>query len=168
MLDPRRLRTELDALKQGLARRGVDTSVLDTAADLDERQRAAAGKRDDLRGQVNTISKEVGQLFKAGDKAAAEAKKEKSRALGDQEKAAEDEARQLGEELRETLLRIPNIPSEDAPDGDGPEQNPLVKIENYYPDQYDPHQQVPHWEVGAELAILDLERGAKLSGSMFP
>src|SRR3954452_595884 len=157
MLDPRRLRTELDALKEGLARRGVDTSSLDRAAELDERQRAAAGKRDELRGRVNTISKEVGQLFKQGDKAAAEAKKEESRALGEQEKAAEQEAKQLGDELRDVLLRIPNIPSEDAPGGGGPEDNVVVRVENYDEASYGDHQRVPHWDVGAELGILDLK-----------
>ena len=168
MLDPRRLRTELDALKQGLARRGVDTSVLDRAADLDEQQRAAAGRRDDLRGQVNAISKEVGQLFKQGDKAAAEAKKEESRALGEQEKAAEEEAKQLGDELRDTLLRIPNIPADDAPDGAGPEDNVILRTDGYDERSYGEHQRVAHWDIGAELGILDLPRGAKLSGSMFP
>jgi len=73
MLDPRRLRTELDVLKKGLARRGIDTSVLDRAAELDERQRQAIGERDELRARVNALSKEVGQAYKQGDKATAEA-----------------------------------------------------------------------------------------------
>ena len=81
MLDPRRLRTELDALKAGIARRGVDPSVLDEAAELDRRQRDAAGKRDELRNRINVLSKEVGEAYRSGDKASAEAKKEESRAL---------------------------------------------------------------------------------------
>src|SRR2546421_1323860 len=144
MLDPRRLRTELDELKRGLARRGVDTSVLDKAAELDDRQRAAAGRRDELRARVNTVSKEVGQAFKAGDKATAEAKKEESRALGEEEAAVEAEAKQAGDELRDTLLRVPNLPADDAPDGTTAEDNPVLRVENYDPSKYADHQRVPH------------------------
>ncbi|MBV8385308.1 MAG: serine--tRNA ligase, partial [Acidimicrobiia bacterium] len=117
MLDPRRLRTELDVLKQGLARRGADTSVLDTAAELDERHRQAVANRDDVRSRVNALSKEVGEAFKAGDKATGERKREESKALGEQEHQAEAEARELQEQLRDLLLRVPNIPADDCPDG---------------------------------------------------
>src|SRR5439155_10234858 len=168
MLDPRRLRTELDVLKKGLARRGVDTSVLDKAAELDERARHATATRDDLRSRVNALSKEVGQAFKEGDKATGERKREESKALGEEEQRAEADARQLHDELHELLLRIPNIPADNCPDGAGPEDNVVVRTEGYDPDAYGEHQRVPHWDVGTELGILDLPGGAKLSGSMFP
>jgi seryl-tRNA synthetase len=168
MLDPRRLRTELDVLKEGLGRRGVDMSVLDKAADLDDRQRHAVAKRDEIRGRVNALSKEVGEAFKAGDKVTGEAKREESKALGEEEKQAEAEAKALGDELRDLLLRVPNLPADDAPDGAGPEDNVVVRTVGYSADSYGEHQRVPHWDIGAELRILDLPRGAKLSGSMFP
>ena len=168
MLDPRRLRTELDVLKKGLARRGVDTSVLDTAAELDERHRQAIATRDDIRSRVNVLSKEVGAAFKQGDKATGERKREDSKALGEEEKQAEAEARDLEQQLRELLLRVPNLPADDAPDGAGPEDNVILRTEGYDPGSYQDHQRVPHWDIGAELGILDLPRGAKLSGSMFP
>ena len=66
------------------------------------------------------------------------------------------------------LLRLPNLPSEDAPDGASEDDNVVVRTVGYEPGRYAPYQRVPHWEVGAELGILDLERGAKISGSMFP
>jgi len=168
MLDPRRLRTELDALKAGIARRGVDPSVLDEAAELDRRQRDAAGKRDELRNRINVLSKEVGEAYRSGDKASAEAKKEESRALGEEEAKVEAAAKTAQEELRALLLRVPNIPADECPDGAGPEDNVVLRVENHHPDSYEQHQRVPHWDVGAELGILDLERAAKLSGSMFP
>ena len=168
MLDPRRLRTELDVLKKGLARRGVDTSVLDTAAELDERHRQAIATRDDIRSRVNILSKEVGAAFKQGDKATGERKREDSKALGEEEKQTEAEARDLEQQLRELLLRVPNLPADDAPDGAGPEDNVILRTEGYDPGSYQDHQRVPHWDIGADLGILDLPRGAKLSGSMFP
>jgi seryl-tRNA synthetase len=168
VLDPRRLRTELDVLKAGLARRGVDVSVLDRAAELDEQERHAVAERDEIRGRINALSKEVGEAFKQGDKATGEAKREQSKALGEEEKKAEEVARRLHDELRDVMLRIPNIPADDAPEGTTPEDNVVLRIENYDPDSYGEHQRVPHWDIGAELGILDLERGAKLSGSGFP
>ncbi|MBV8980717.1 MAG: serine--tRNA ligase, partial [Acidimicrobiia bacterium] len=168
MLDPRRLRTELDVLKRGLARRGVDSSVLDRAAELDEQERHAIATRDELRARVNALSKEVGEAFKSGDKAKGEAKREESKALGVEEKEAEETAKRLYDELREVMLRIPNLPADDAPDGVGADDNVLVRTEGFDPDSYADHQRVPHWDIGTELGILDLERGAKLSGSGFP
>src|SRR5438477_2100354 len=146
MLDPRRLRTELEVLKEGLARRGVDTSVLDRAADLDDRQRHAIATRDDLRARVNALSKEVGDAFKAGDKATGERKREESKALGQEEARLEAEARTLGDELREVLLRVPNIPSDDAPDGTTAEDNVVLRVENYDEAAYGEHQRVAHWD----------------------
>ena len=70
--------------------------------------------------------------------------------------------------MRELLLWLPNLPSDEAPDGEGDDDNLVVRR---WPDtarHYGDHQRVPHWDVGAALGILDLERGAKLSGSMFP
>ncbi|MEZ5145363.1 MAG: serine--tRNA ligase [Acidimicrobiales bacterium] len=62
---------------------------------------------------------------------------------------------------------MPNLPSPDAPDGAGPEDNPVLRVVGFEPDGYAAHQRVPHWEVGTELGILDLERAVKISGSMF-
>ncbi len=70
--------------------------------------------------------------------------------------------------MRQALLYLPNLPAADAPDGSGPEDNVVVRS---WPDPdpaYTDAQRVPHWEIGAELGLLDMERGAKLSGSMFP
>src|SRR5207237_8778093 len=158
VLDPRRLRTELDVLKKGLARRGVDTSVLDTAAELDERDRQAIATRDDIRSRVNVLSKEVGAAFKQGDKATGERKREDSKALGEEEKQAEAEARDLEQQLRELLLRVPNIPADDAPDGLGPEDNVILRTEGYDAGSYQEHRRVPDCDMGAERGSLALSR----------
>ena len=91
-----------------------------------------------------------------------------SRELGELDERADGEADAAGEAVRAILLELPNLPSPEAPDGAGPEDNVVVRR---WPDEsraYADHQRVPHWEIGAALGILDMERGAKLSGSMFP
>ena len=168
MLDVRRVRTDPEGLKTALARKGVDPSDVDRLAELDAKARDLNGRRDDLRNRIKTASKEVGRLRGSGDTEAAEAKAAESRALGDEESALTAEADTVAETLRDLLLRTPNTPSPDAPDGAGEEENVVVRVEGYDADSYGEHQRVPHWEIGTQLGLLDLERAAKISGSMFP
>lgn len=90
-----------------------------------------------------------------------------SRALGDQEKELDAELAAVSDEIRDLLLRTPNIPSDDCPDGGGEADNVVLRVEGYDPGAYPPHQRVPHWDIGDELGILDGERASKIAGSMF-
>jgi len=168
MLDPRRLRSDLATVKAGLGRRGLDLAEIDRAVGLESDERSLKSRVEGLRAQVKVLSKEVGQARRAGDSVAAEAKADESRRLGEEERRLDAEAGRLGSELRDILLRTPNLPAEDCPDGRSEADNVVVRIEGYDPDGYQDHQRVPHWDIGSQLGILDLERGAKLSGSMFP
>jgi len=168
MLDPKRLRTDLEAVKAGLARRGLDLSEIERAAALEVEERTLKGKVEGMRAQIRSLSKEVGQARKAGDIATADAKADQSRALGEEERKIEAEATSAGADLREILLRTPNLPADDCPDGADEADNVVLRVEGYDASSYGDHQKVPHWDIGAGLGILDLERGAKLSGSMFP
>jgi seryl-tRNA synthetase len=168
MLDIRRLRTEPDAVRAGLSRRGGDAAdSVDRILELDARQRSLGTERDELRARIKVLSKEVGQRRGQGDAAGAESLMAESRTLGEQEKALAAEVEALSAEVRDLLLRTPNVPSADCPDGAGEQDNVVLRIEGFDPDAYGPHQRVPHWDIGAELGILDGERAAKISGSMF-
>ena len=167
MIDIRLLRSDPDAVKGAIARRGEDTSSLDQAIELDARQRGLAEERDLVRSEVNTISKEVGGLHRDGRADEAAELQARSRALGDREDALAAETDGLAAEIREILLRVPNIPSPDCPDGASEVDNVITRYEHWDEDAYGEHQRVPHWEVGEQLGILDVERGTKLSGSMF-
>jgi seryl-tRNA synthetase len=169
MLDLRRLRSEPDAVRAALSRRGDDAVAhLDRIIELDVRQREVAKARDDVRARVKVLSKEVGQLRAKGDREAAEIKMAESRSRGQDEKQLDAAANMLGAELRDLLLRTPNPPSADAPDGTSETDNLVLRTEGYDPDTYREHQRVPHWDIGAELGILDPERAVKISGPMFP
>ena len=167
MIDVRRLRSEPDELKAALARKGVDPSEVDRAATLDVRRRELAGRRDEIRARVKVLSQQVGQARRGGDTAAAETLAAESRALGDEESAVDAETGAVDAELHDLLLRIPNTPAPEAPDGRSADDNVVLRVEGHDPDRFQPHQRVPHWDIGAQLGMLDLERGAKVSGSMF-
>ena len=117
MLDVRMIRSDVDAVRASVARRGEDTSPVDRAAELDTEIRGLTTRRDSLRAEVRTISNEVGKLFR--DKRQDEAKElqEQSKLLGEEEKGLDQRAAELEGELRQIMLRIPNEPADDCPDG---------------------------------------------------
>ena len=169
MIDVRLLRTNLDGVKAALTRRGKPDLLLqiDQAVALDSRLRDITAERDALRAEVNDVSKQVGLLRRDKKNDEAEALMERSRALGEKEKALQTEADSLHEDLRQVLLRIPNLPHADAPDGAGDHENPVIKGPVNMPSAFGDHQRVPHWETAVALGILDNERATKISGAMF-
>jgi len=167
VIDIRLLRTDPQAVKAAIARRGEDPSGLDRLVELDAQQRQLAEERDQVRNEVNTISKEVGGLHRDGKAEEAAELQAQSRELGAREEALSAEVDGLADEIREILLRVPNIPSEHAPEGLTEADNVVVRHEHWDPDAYGEHQRVPHWEIGEDLGLLDVARGTKLSGSMF-
>jgi len=169
VIDVRLLRTNLDGVKAALARRGKPelAAQIDQAVTLDSRLRDITSERDALRAEVNDVSKQVGLLRRDKKNDEAEALMERSRALGEKEKALQAEADALQEDLRQVLLRIPNLPHADAPDGAGDHENPVIKGPVNMPASFGDHQRVPHWETAVSLGILDNERATKISGAMF-
>lgn len=167
MLDVRLIRTDPDTVRAGLARRGEDPAVVDRVHELDAELRALAAKRDALRAEIRVISNEVGKLFREQRKDEAAELQEQSRLLGAEEKALDQRADELQGQLRDQLLRIPNLPAADCPDGAGEDDNVVLRVEQFDPASYGEHQRVEHWVTGEQLGILDVERAVKMSGSMF-
>ena len=168
MLDLRRIRSEPEAVKAALDRRGPGTSEpVDRIIALDADQRRLVAERDEVRSQIKAISKDVGRLRGQGQTDEAEARMAESRELGEREKGLAAEADRLGDEIRALLLRVPNTPSADAPDGAGEQDNVVLRTEGYDPAAYGDHQRVPHWDIGEALGLLDIARATKISGSMF-
>lgn len=167
MLDIRQIRTDPDAVKAGVARRGEDPSPLDEALALDARHRSIGRQVEDLRAEIKSISRAVGDLHKDGRAAEAAELQQHSRELGGEERALGAEVDDLAEQIRQILLYVPNLPADECPDGTGEADNVEVRVENHDPDGYGDHQRVPHWEIGTELGILDVDRAVKMSGAMF-
>jgi seryl-tRNA synthetase len=169
VIDVRLLRTDPDTVRNALARRGQPDVLkqLERAMALDNLFRDIVAKRDGIRAEVNDLSKQVGQLRSSGDNDRAKAVQMRSRSLGEHARLLENELDVVQRDLRDELLRIPNVPHPDAPDGAGEADNPLVKGPVNLPSDFPEHRRVPHWETGAALGILDNERATKISGAMF-
>ncbi len=167
MLDIKLIRTDPEAVKAAIARRGDDTSSIDEVVELDTRVRAIGTERDDIRAEVKQLSKQVGLLHKEGRGDDAAALQDQSRALGEREKALSDEADDLAATIRSLLLNVANMPAPEAPDGLTEDDNLELRVENFDPAGYADHQRVPHWEVAEALGILDVDRAVRMSGSMF-
>ena len=169
MIDVRLLRNDPAAVKAALARRGKPEIIeqLDAAVALDGQLRDITAQRDASRARVNELSKLVGAARRDGENEAAEKLQTESRTLGDDEKALAEAFETVQGQLRDIMLRIPNVPHSDAPDGVNDQDNPLVKGPINLPADFSEHQRVAHWVVAEELGILDNERAVKLSGAMF-
>lgn len=167
MLDVRLIRNDLEGVKAGIARRGEDTTPIDRIGALDSELRQLAARRDQLRAEIRVLSNQVGTLFREQRAEEAAELQEQSRELGAEEKGLDARADDIAEQLRELLLRVPNLPSPDCPDGGGEQDNVIVRVEQFDESGYGEHQRVPHWDIGEELGILDVERAVKMSGSMF-
>jgi seryl-tRNA synthetase len=169
VIDVRLLRTNLDGVRSALARRGKPDLLaqVDEAVALDSRIREISLERDALRAEVNDLSKQVGALRRDKKNDEAEALMERSRAGGDRERVLQSEIDTVQDALQQIMLRIPNMPHPDAPDGAGDHENPIVKGPINLPASFDEHQRVPHWETATALGILDNERATKIAGAMF-
>jgi seryl-tRNA synthetase len=169
VIDVRLLRTNLDGVRSALARRGKPDLLVqvDEAVALDSRIREISLERDALRAEVNDLSKQVGALRRDKKNDEAEALMERSRVGGDRERVLQSQIDAVQDALQQIMLRIPNLPHPDAPDGAGDHENPIVKGPINLPATFGEHQRVPHWETATALGILDNERATKIAGAMF-
>ncbi|HVM64320.1 MAG TPA: serine--tRNA ligase [Acidimicrobiales bacterium] len=168
MIDIRLVRADPGAVRAALDRRGRGTGdVVDELLELDGESRELTRARDEARAEVKQLSQQVAAARRAGDGAKADELMARSRSLGDRSKELDVAADEAATALRDLLLRTPNLPSSEAPDGASEDDNRVVRVEGYDGREYGPHQRVPHWEIGTQLGILDVERATRMSGSMF-
>jgi seryl-tRNA synthetase len=141
--------------------------LLDEALGFDGRMREITAERDAIRQQVKELSKQVGTLRRNGDDKAAEGLQAESRSLGEKEQSLAAETDEVTAQLKDVLLRLPNIPHVDVVVGSDDSQNPTITGPNNLPATFPEHQRVAHWDTATALGILDNERAVKISGAMF-
>ena len=165
MLSADLLRRNPDSIRRSLERRGEDSSVVDDLVGMDARRREAMVEIEAMRARRNEASKQIGELMKRGGGPEAEARKDEVRELGERLKALEDEEREFAASFRSKMLTLPNLVSDETPDGADETGNVVVREEGERR-SYD-FDLKPHWELSESLGVTDLERGAKVSGRMF-
>jgi len=169
VIDVRLLRHDPESVRVALARRGTPDLLqqLDAAIALDEQLRQITAERDGIRASVNEFSKKVGQARRDGDTELADRLQVESRSLGETEKVLAERFEAVQVQLRDVMLRLPNTPSAEAPDGADDHDNPVIKGPLQMPASFPDHRRIAHWDVAAGLGVLDNERAVKLSGAMF-
>ena len=152
-------------VQQALARRGEEPGDILRAAELDARRRTLVTERDSLRGKHNELSRRFGALRREGDAAALADLRRDIAAVTERTTRLEEEAAQVETQLQELLLGLPNLPLPQVPDGLDESANTVVR--EWGEQRTFPFEPQPHWDLGERLGVLDLERGARLSGSRF-
>ncbi len=167
MLDIRLVREDPGAVVRGLVVRGVEEgeaqAQLERIKLLDTERRDAISRANDLRATRNEVSKQIGELKRSGKDA--ESLILEMRDVGQNIDQLGERVEGIEAEIVQWLMSTPNLPLDEVQPGDE-DQNVLLSTWGEAPNfDFEPK---PHWDLGEALGILELERGAKVSGSGFP
>jgi seryl-tRNA synthetase len=164
MLDLSFVRDNLPLVEEKLRQRGMKPAeVLKDFGQVDAQRRQAITSAETMKAHRNRASEEISKLKKSGQDATTQIAETKD--LREQIQELEKAAEEYDTRLREILVGIPNIPHHSVPVGKTADDN--VEVRRWgAPAQFD-FAPKPHWEIGEQLGVLDLERAAKLSGARF-
>lgn len=162
MLDIKFVRDNPELVLENLRKRHNPMN-LDRFMELEKQRREVIAQTEALKSEKNTVSKQISQMKK--NKENADEVIAKMRSVGDQISQLDEKLRGIQEELHDILLRIPNMCHESVPEGKDDSDNPEVRRWGT-PRKFD-FTPKPHWDLGAELDILDPERAAKVTGARF-
>jgi seryl-tRNA synthetase len=133
---------------------------------LDSSRREIQSKTDLIQAEMNRISKEVGSLMKDGKRDEAEVAKEKTYSLKEEIKSLSDKLIPIDNDLKNEIIRLPNLPHESVAPGHGADDNVKVREGGVMP--LVSESAVPHWDLIKKYDIIDFELGIKLTGAGFP
>lgn len=163
MLDIRRIRENLDEIKKVMDKRGEKEVDLDKIIELDDVRKEKLQEVEVMKNELNVESKKIPELIKEGiDVTDA---KIVLKDLSDKIKVIDDELRKVEAEIEYLLMRVPNVPHPDVPQGTTDDDNVEVRTWGE-PTKFD-FEHKPHWEIGTGLGILDFETAGKITGSRF-
>lgn len=167
MLPLHTLRENPDAMAQALGKRGIDAQpLIDEILQLDQRRRSLQARLDSMLAESNSLSREIGTLFKAGKGEEAQALKEKSGELKQTAKELGESLNEAAEALQQALYQVPNVPHESVPAGQSETDNEVVFESGERP--LAGGGALPHWDLAAKYDLIDFELGVKITGAGFP
>lgn len=163
MLDIKILRNDFTKVEEALRNRQASLELIEKFPELDQKRRELIQDTEQLKNRRNTVSQEVAKLKKAGGDA--EALIVEMREVGDRIKELDEELRELDSQVNDILVAIPNIPHDSVPIGESEDDN--VEIRRIGEPTAFSFEPKPHYDLAADLAILDFERASKVTGSRF-
>jgi len=159
------IRREPEQVKRKLERRGESATPISVVLDLDSRRRVLVTERDTSRSRHKELSRQFGRIRQEKGEVGAPELVEEIRQVSDRIATLESEVTGLEGQLLELMVGLPNLPLDTVPDGQDETQNQVIREAGVI--RTFPFTPRPHWELGEELGVIDLERGAKLSGTRF-
>ncbi|MGO5067331.1 MULTISPECIES: serine--tRNA ligase [unclassified Clostridium] len=165
MLDLKRIRNNSNEIKKALSNRGekFDINIIDEVLKLDEERRNVLSKVEVLKNKKNQVSPKIPKLKKEGKDVSNIVDEMKN--LSDEIKGFDATLSQIDEKIQYIMLRIPNIPNPQVPDGETDEDN--MEIRKWSEPTKFNFEPKAHWDLGTNLNILDFERAGKVTGSRF-
>ena len=163
MLDIKRIRENLEDIKKAMDRRGEKEFNLDEVVELDDKRKELLKEVEVLKNKMNVESKKIPQLIKEGKDITED--KANLKKLSDEIKSLDEKIKIVNDELEYKLLRIPNVPNKEVPQGETDEDNVEVRPWGE-PTKFNFNPKA-HWDLGTDLEILDFETAAKITGSRF-
>ncbi|WP_417199248.1 serine--tRNA ligase [Bizionia sp.] len=161
------IREHKDLVIERLAKRQIDaTKMINEVIALDEKRRQEQTLLDNTLSESNTLSKEIGTLYKSGQAEKANALKARTTDLKSQSKELTDTLNETVEALNQLLYQIPNVPNELVPTGNSEDDNEEIFKEGTIPTLHE--NALPHWELAKKYDIIDFELGNKITGAGFP
>ncbi|WP_019540835.1 serine--tRNA ligase [Proteiniphilum acetatigenes] len=140
--------------------------IISQIIDLDNTRRKTQTHLDAALGEINTISKSIGQLMKEGNKGEADAAREKVRLLKETSGELGDTLKEAEQKIEALLVTIPNLPHDSVPAGRTAEDNLVERSGGEIPSLDD--DALPHWELAKKYDLIDFELGVKITGAGFP
>jgi seryl-tRNA synthetase len=167
MLTLNLLRENRDFVIKRLAVKNFDaTELVDKILEIDQQRRQVQARCDQAQADMNNLSKEIGNLYKTGKAAEADAAKEKTSSLKEDIKSWSEELSVLEKQQNDMLVLLPNLPHESVPQGRTSEDNVIVHNGGETPVLA--ASAMPHWDLARKYDIIDFELGVKLTGAGFP
>ncbi|WZL73228.1 serine--tRNA ligase [Clostridiaceae bacterium 35-E11] len=163
MLDIKRIRNNVEEVKELVMRRGQGDYDLDKVVALDEKRRSLLQEVEQMKNRQNTVSKEIPKLKKEGKDASSVLEEMKD--LSAQIKALDETVRNIEQDIQNMLLGIPNTPHPSVKVGSCDADNLEVKKWGE-PTKFD-FEHKAHWDIGTGLGILDFETAGKITGTRF-
>lgn len=161
------IREHRDEVIKRLAKRNIEpTKMIDEVIAFDEERRRLQTQLDNVLAESNSISKDIGNLFKSGETQKANLLKEKTGQLKEESKVLGEQLNEKVEALDQLLYKIPNVPNELVPFGNSEKYNEQVYRDGDIPELH--KGALPHWDLAKKYDIIDFELGNKITGAGFP